>query len=64
MTTSNLRTITNLSTLMLLAKELGRARQSGDKERIKEAKRAHDVYRDMCLAADEMTTGYTYGTLS
>ena len=41
-------------TLMNLAKELGKARLTGNQEKIKEAKKAHDSYRDFCLKADRM----------
>lgn len=49
-----MKLITSWATLMTLAKELGQARLSGDEERIQEAQKAHDEYRDICLRADEM----------
>jgi hypothetical protein len=39
---------------MMYASELGKAKKSGDKERIKKAQEQHDNYRDLCLRADEM----------
>ena len=47
-------TITNFSTLMKYAYELGRARLSKDERRIEEAEKAHDTYRDLCLKSDRM----------
>ena len=49
-----MKVVTNFSTLMKLAYELGKAKQSGGKERIAEAKERHDDYKDLCLSADEM----------
>jgi len=49
-----IKTITSFKTLMLYAKELGKARASGDSERIEKAKKLHDEYRDMCLKSDMM----------
>lgn len=49
-----MRLVTSFTTLMQLAAELGRARLSGDAERIELAQKAHDDYRDICLKADEM----------
>lgn len=50
----NVRIVTNFAALMQLTAELGRARLSGDAERIERAQRAHDNYKDLCLKADEM----------
>lgn len=58
-----LKTVTDIRVLMKLAKELGNARKSGDINRINEAQKAHDEYRDLCLASDEMSTGMTFGSL-
>lgn len=58
-----LKTVTDLRTLMHLAKALGDARKSGDEKRIAEAQRRHDEYRDLCLSSDEMRMGMTYGEL-
>lgn len=49
-----MRIVASFATLMHLAAELGRARLSGDEERIERAQKAHDDYRDICLRADEM----------
>lgn len=40
--------------LMQLASEVGKAKKSGDPQRIKEAEEAHEAYRQMCLQADEI----------
>lgn len=50
--------------LMSLAKELGDARVSGDKEKIRQAQTAHDSYRDLCLRADEMSLDMTVGEVA
>jgi hypothetical protein len=52
-----MKTITSFTTLMMYAKQLGDARKSGDVERIKQAQKEHDEYRDMCLESDEMIIG-------
>jgi len=57
------KVVASFSTLMKLAKEVGDARRSGDKERLAEAERAHDAYKEICLKADELHTGYRYGDL-
>ena len=41
-------------TLMEYAYELGQARLSKDQNRIDEATKKHEAYRDMCLKADRM----------
>lgn len=46
--------VTSWETLMHYAKEVGQARLSGDKERIAEAEKRHDAYRDICLESDRM----------
>jgi len=48
---------------MKLASELGKARKSGDEERIKQAKEAHDSYKELCLQSDEMQLHTTHGNL-
>ena len=55
--------VTSWETLMMYAKELGQARLSGDEERIAEAERKHDEYRDICLKSDRMVLGCTVGDL-
>ncbi len=55
-----MRIITNFGTLMKLASELGKAKQSGDIDRINEAQRKHDEYRDLCLQSDQMVIGSKY----
>ena len=58
-----MRIVTSFYVLMRLAKDLGIAEQGGDSEKIEAAKKAHDDYRDLCLASDEMMTHYTHGDL-
>lgn len=59
-----METITSWQTLMMLAKDLGDARKSGDEEKIQQARQAHDSYRDLCLRADCMSLGVTIGNLA
>lgn len=59
-----IRLVTSFQNLMRLAHELGKARESGDKKRIREAQIAHDEYRDLCLASDEMVLDCTSGYLN
>lgn len=60
---ASVKVITDFRALMTLAKELGAARQSGDPEAIAVAQKAHDEYARLCLDADEMTLGSTWGAL-
>jgi hypothetical protein len=48
---------------MRYAHELGKARLSGDVERIKSAERTHDNYVKICLEADEMIGLGTVGDM-
>ena len=59
----SLKVVTSLKTLMILANELGKARLSGDPERIKEAEKKHDDYVEIIKKSDMMTTGLTFGDL-
>jgi hypothetical protein len=59
-----MKTIAYFGELMRLAKALGDAKKSGDKEKIEKAQAAHDAYHSICLKADEMViTGITRGDL-
>jgi hypothetical protein len=49
--------VTHFGVLMRYASELGKAKQSGDIERIKIAQRKHDEYHDLCIKADSMIIG-------
>lgn len=55
----SVKVIGNLGVLMRLAKALGDAKKSGVDEDIVKAQVGHDSYRDICLAADEVSTGLT-----
>jgi len=48
------------TTLMRYAKALGDAKKSGDIDRICEAQKVHDNYRDLCLRSDRMINGEIY----
>lgn len=54
---------TNLGHLLRLAKQLGDAKKSGDPDKIKAAKQAHDTYRDICLKSNTMDLDCTVGHL-
>ena len=58
-----LKTVTSFHTLMRLAKEVGRAKISGDEAWILKAQKAHDEYKELCLESDEMTLNMTNGAL-
>jgi hypothetical protein len=59
-----MKVITSFSILIKYAHELGQARLSQDPERIKKAQEKHDVYRDLCLRADEISLNRTCGDLN
>jgi len=56
--------ITDFRILMQYAYELGEAKKTGDLEKIAEAQKRHDIYRDICLDSDEMSIGLTVGGFS
>lgn len=58
-----MKIVASFQTLIKLAKEVGDAKRSGDKQRLADAERAHEAYKEICLKADELHTGYTYGDL-
>ncbi len=49
-----MKIITSWSTLIGLAKELGKARMSGDKKRLAIAEKEHDYYVKIVRKSDEM----------
>ena len=55
--------VTDFRVLMRLARALGQAEKSGDQDAITKAKAEHDAYKDLCLRADRMNLGVTYGSL-
>jgi hypothetical protein len=46
--------ITFFSTLMKLAKDVNKAKKTGDKEQIRLAEEKHENYRSLCLKSDKM----------
>ena len=58
-----LKLVCSMQTLMMYAAEVGKARKSGDPERIKQAEKKHDDYVQWCLEADELHMGMTVGEL-
>ena len=58
------KVIADFGTLMRYASALGKAKQNGTEEEIAKAQSNHDEYKKICLDADEMTTGCTFGSLS
>ena len=59
----SIKTVASFHILMSLAAELGAAKKSGDPTRIKQAVEAHDAYKEICLAADELMLHKTLGEL-
>jgi hypothetical protein len=59
----SVKVVTSLGVLMRYASELGKAKISGDADKIAEAQKKHDEYKKLCLEADEMATGFTHGNL-
>lgn len=49
-----MKVVTSYETLMILAKEVGDARKSGDRQRIDNALTEYKSYLNVCLAADRM----------
>jgi hypothetical protein len=52
--------VTHFGVLMRYASELGKAKQSGDLDRINDAQRRHDEYHELCLQSDQMIIGVNY----
>lgn len=50
----SIRVVASMSTLMLLAKQLGDAKKLGDPEFIRTAQEQHDNYVEVCRKADRM----------
>lgn len=55
--------ITDFRVLMQKAAALGRAKNTGDKDEIERAQADHDAYKELCLKAESMSTGLTFGDL-
>lgn len=55
--------VTDFRVLMRLARAVGQAEKIGDQEALAKARAEHDAYKDLCLRADRMTLGVTYGAL-
>lgn len=58
-----MKVITDFRVLLKLAKDMADARKKGDESEIERATKIHNDYRDLCLLADEMVTGLTFGDL-
>lgn len=58
-----IRIVTDFRVLMQLAKLVGQAKKSGDREAIAKAEKEHDEYRDLCLRSDRVNLGVSYGDL-
>jgi len=59
----SIKVVTDLRTLIKLARELAIAEKSGDNVRIQQAKQKHDDYKECILTSDEVTTGLTHGEM-
>lgn len=55
--------VTDFRVLMRLARAVGQAEKSGDKEAIEKAKTALNAYKALCLRADRMNLGVSYGAI-
>lgn len=49
--------------LMRLAGAVGKAKKSGDPAAIAKAEAEHDAYHKICMQADSLSLGCTYGAL-
>lgn len=58
-----MKIVTSWHALMELTKEVGNARRSNNKERIRKAEAAHDAYVRICLNSDEMCLHVRNGDL-
>jgi hypothetical protein len=59
-----IKVVADFGTLMRFASALGKAKQNGTEAEVAEAQRKHDEYKQVCLDADEMATGCSFGSLS
>lgn len=59
----SIKVVADFRVLMRYAKALGEAKKSGDADKISEAQRNHDAYATMCLRADSVNLGVTYGSI-
>jgi len=57
------KVVVHLHTLMQSAKRCGQARLYGTPEDIEKAEAEHQEILDLFLSADEVHTGYTWGSL-
>ena len=58
-----LQIVTNMETLMLYAKALGRAKRSGDTKWIAEAQKRHDEYLALVKRSDKVLMPFRWGEL-
>lgn len=58
-----MKIVTSFAYLLQLARGAAAARETGDEELIRTAEAAHENYRQMCLASDEMHLGFKWGDL-
>lgn len=58
-----MKLITNFGVLCRLARAEAEAKKSGDPVLIEKATKAHEEYKELCLKADEMQIGLTFGEL-
>lgn len=59
-----IKIVTSLTTLMLLAVEVGKARSSGEPVKLEEAEKELRIYEDLVKKSDEVLTNMTFGQLS
>jgi hypothetical protein len=58
-----IKVITNLQTLMILASNVGKARKTGNPNKIKEAQEELRAYEDFVRGSDEMLTNLACGSI-
>jgi len=59
----NLKIITSLNVLGQYTIALRKAKIGGDPELIEKAQQEFDAYHKLCMEADELSLGMTYGAL-
>ena len=59
----NIETIASFYTLMYKAKTMSNARLHGSEEEYIQAKRDHDIYKNICLNSDEISLNIQRGAI-
>ena len=59
----NIETIASFPTLMYKAKVMSNARLHGSEEEYTQAKKDHDIYKDICLNSDRVSLNIQRGAI-